>query len=382
MVNNLNKTRVLCVFGTRPEAIKMAPVVKALRTYPESIDCRVCVTAQHRELLDQVLQVFGIIPDLDLNLMTPGQTLAKVTSRVLLGMEEIIKQEQPDWVLVQGDTTTVMATSLAAFYHQVKVGHIEAGLRTWNKYHPFPEEINRKIAGTICDLHFAPTNMTRDNLLGEGVPETTIRVTGNTVIDALLEVAGQAFDVAGSVLRDLPFDKRIILVTAHRRENFGQPIHNICRALSMLARQYSSDVHLVYPVHPNPNVQQPVYALLSGIKNITLLPPLPYRSFVYLMKQAHLILTDSGGLQEEAPSLNKPVLVLREVTERLEAVKSGTVQVVGTNSETIIAAATKLLKDSQAYRKLALAQNPYGDGQASQRIVQAILTYPDQRSRE
>lgn len=367
--------RVLCVFGTRPEAIKMAPVVKALRAYPDDIDCRVCATAQHREMLDQVLEVFDIVPDLDLDLMKPGQTLSEVTSRVLLGMEPVIKQEHPDWLLVQGDTTTVLATSLAAFYHGVKVGHVEAGLRTWNKYQPFPEEINRKIADSICDLHFAPTNMARDNLLREGVLEESIHVTGNTVIDALLEVAGQPFALADSELRDIPFERQVILVTAHRRENFGRPIRDICRALRTLAERYAPRVHLVYPVHPNPNIQEPVYRLLSQVENITLLPPLPYRPFIHLMKHAYLILTDSGGLQEEAPGLGKPVLVLREVTERPEAVKAGTVRVVGTDPDAIIAAAVQLLEDPQAYRQMALARNPYGDGRASQRIVQAILAY-------
>ncbi len=284
MEGHQKRLHVLCVFGTRPEAIKMAPVVKALRAHPERIDCTVCVTAQHREMLDQVLEVFQIVPDLDLDLMTPNQALAQVTSRVLVSMDEVIEQERPDWVLVQGDTTTVMATSLAAFYHRVKMGHVEAGLRTGDKYHPFPEEVNRKVADAICDLHFAPTNLTRDNLLREGVSEASIRVTGNTVIDALLDVAARPFDVADSVLHDIPFDRRVILVTAHRRENHGQPIRDICRALRTLAELHASDVQVVYPVHRNPNICGPVYELLSGVENISLLPPLSYGPFVHLMK--------------------------------------------------------------------------------------------------
>ena len=384
MSDDRKRIRVLCVFGTRPEAIKMAPVVKALRDRPDRVDCVVCVTAQHREMLDQVLDVFDIVPDRDLDLMTPNQTLAQVTSRVLVAMDEVISQERPDWVLVQGDTTTVMATSLAAFYHQVKVGHVEAGLRTGDKYHPFPEEINRKVADAVCDLHFAPTEATRDNLLREGVPAKSILVTGNTVVDALLDVAARPFETEGSELEGIPFDKRLILVTAHRRENHGQPIRDICQALHTLAERYAQagayapGIHIVYPVHRNPNIQGPVYELLSGVDNITLLPPLSYRPFVYLMKSCHLVLTDSGGLQEELPGLDKPVLLLREVTERPEAVEAGAVRVVGTEPAVIVAAAGELLDDAIAYRAMAQAPNPYGDGRAGQRIVQAILDYEGQ----
>ena len=356
----------------------MAPVIKALRAFSKEIECRVCVTAQHREMLDDVLDTFAIVPDIDLNLMTPNQTLAQITSRVLVRMDEIIEAEQPEWVLVQGDTTTVMAASLAAFYHQVKVGHVEAGLRTWNKYHPFPEEVNRKIADAVCDLHFAPTDSAGGNLLREGVPEASIRVTGNTVIDALLEIAGEPFDRTRSLLRDIPFDKRVILVTAHRRENFGQPICDICHALLSLAERNGRTIHIVYPVHRNPNIHVPVHELLADVDNITLLPPLPYRSFVHLMKHSELVLTDSGGLQEELPSLDKPVLVLRSVTERPEAVHVGAARVVGTDADAIVQAVEEILNDDEAYQAMARAPNPYGDGQAAQRIVQALLHYPEQ----
>jgi len=366
--------KVFCVFGTRPEAIKMAPVVHELRRHADQIESRIWVTAQHREMLDQVLETFNLVPDLDLNLMRPNQTLAQVTSRVLLGVGEAIQREKPDWILIQGDTTTVMATSLAAFYHRVRIGHIEAGLRTWDKYRPFPEEVNRKIADAICDLHFAPTETARANLLREGIAEASVVVTGNTVIDALLWVSRQPFEVRGSELEGIPFDKRIILVTAHRRENFGQPIRNICRALRALAERHS-DIHLVYPVHRNPNILEPVHKLLSDLPNITLLPPLPYRAFVHLMKHSYLVLTDSGGLQEELPSLDKPVLVLRDVTERPEAVQAGAVRIVGTDTTTIVRETGHLLADRQAYEMMARAPNPYGDGQASQRIVKATLSF-------
>lgn len=366
-------TKVLCVFGTRPEAIKMAPVIKELRKHPAA-DCRVCVTAQHRQMLDQVLRLFDIVPDYDLDIMQDDQRLSYVTSRVLTEAEQVIQAERPTWVLVQGDTTTAMAASLAAFYQRVRVGHVEAGLRTGDKWQPFPEEINRKLIDTVADSHFAPTEGSKLNLLREGIPEESILVTGNTVIDALLDVAAQPFDPVGILLERLSLDgKRAILVTAHRRENFGRPLENICLALREIAKQYDGDVHIVYPVHPNPSVQRPVYRLLGDVPNISLMPPLDYQSFVWLMKHSHLVLTDSGGLQEEAPGLGKPVLVLREVTERPEAVEAGTVKVIGTARERVVAETTRLLENAAEYECMAQAINPYGDGHAAERIVSALL---------
>ncbi|MFQ6099695.1 MAG: non-hydrolyzing UDP-N-acetylglucosamine 2-epimerase [Anaerolineae bacterium] len=366
--------KVLLVFGTRPEAIKMAPVVRELSRYPTEFKVKICLTAQHREMLDQVLTLFDIEADYDLNIMRDRQTLSRVTAEVLTGVEEVIKTENPGWVLVQGDTTTAMAAALAAFYQKVRVAHIEAGLRTWNKAQPYPEEINRVIADVVCDLHFAPTEAARWNLLCEGIGAGSIFVTGNTVIDALLETVEREYDLESGPLRNIPPDRRIILVTAHRRENFGPPLVNICRALQKIARRYESDVHLVYPVHLNPNVQGVVYPILEGVANISLLKPLDYLSFVHLMNRAYLVLTDSGGLQEEAPSLGKPVLVLREVTERPEAVEAGTVRVVGTDEERIMAEVVRLLEDAGAYRRMAQAANPYGDGHAAARIVNTLLS--------
>ena len=363
--------KVLSIFGTRPEAIKMAPVVRELAKHPNRITSKVCVTAQHREMLDQVLDLFGITPDYDLNLMKAGQSPTQVASLVLAQLEPILKQEQPDWVLVQGDTTTVMAASIAAFYARVKVGHVEAGLRTFDKWQPFPEEINRKIAGATADLHFAPTEQSRENLLREGVPDENIMVTGNTVIDAIHWVAEQPFDL-GSLTLNLSTDKKLILVTAHRRENFGQPIENICLALREIAEGYRDAVQIVYPVHLNPNIQGPVYRLLGNTPNITLLPPLDYLPLVHLMKHATLVLTDSGGIQEEAPGLGKPVLVLRDVTERPEAVQAGTVRLVGTDSDTIMAELSDLIVSRTNYERMAQAVNPYGDGHAARRIVGAL----------
>ncbi len=353
----------------------MAPVVKELQKYPEWIQSKICVTGQHREMLDQVLELFQIEPDYDLNIMQERQALSQVTAEVLAGLDPIIQQETPDWLLVQGDTATVMAATLVAFYHRVRVGHIEAGLRTWNKYHPFPEEISRKVTDAICDLHFAPTETAKRNLLQEGVDERSIIVTGNTVIDALLETVKKKYDFSSGSLAGIPLDRRIILVTAHRRENFGRPLENICQALLTIAERHDSDVHIVYPVHLNPNVQEPVYSLLSGKRNISLVDPLPYLPFVHLMNRSYLLLTDSGGLQEEAPSLGKPVLVLREVTERPEAVEAGMAKVVGTDSARIVRETTYLLEDQKEYERMARAVNPYGDGQASRRIVQALLDH-------
>jgi UDP-N-acetylglucosamine 2-epimerase (non-hydrolysing) len=365
--------KVLSVFGTRPEAVKMAPVVKELQKYPGQINSRVCVTAQHREMLDQVLNLFEISPDHDLDLMSPNQTLGQLTAGVLTNLMPVIEDEQPDWLLVQGDTTTVMAASLAAFYAGVKVGHVEAGLRTHDKRQPFPEEINRRVAGVVADLHFAPTTWARDNLLCENVPPEQVVITGNTVIDALLTVADKPYNSVDGPLVNIPWHKRIILITAHRRENFGQPLENICNALLTFANRYQDQVHLVYPVHLNPNVQQPVYRILGDKPNITLLPPLDYHPLVYSMKNSFFVVTDSGGIQEEAPSLGKPVLVLRAKTERPEGVAAGTVKLVGTDPDTILNAMTGLFDDEIQYQRMAGAINPYGDGCAAVRIVKHLM---------
>jgi UDP-N-acetylglucosamine 2-epimerase (non-hydrolysing) len=367
------RLKILAIFGTRPEAIKMAPVVKALKAHAEHIEARVCVTAQHRHMLDQVLELFEIEPDHDLDIMTENQSLAQVTASVFTRLDPILAGEAPDWALVQGDTTTVMAASLAAFYRRVKVGHVEAGLRTRDKYHPFPEEINRRVAGVVADLHFAPTTWARDNLLSEGVPPEAIYVTGNPVIDALLSVAGKPYDPETGPLAGLPWEKRIILVTAHRRENFGRPLEDICAALLEIARRYAKDVHIVYPVHLNPNIQEPVHRLLGDVPNISLLSPLDYLPLVYMMQRCSLVLTDSGGIQEEAPGLGKPVLVLREKTERPEGIEAGTVRLVGSRAASIVAETARLLDDRVAYQRMARAANPYGDGHAAEYIVEALL---------
>ena len=363
--------KIISIFGTRPEAIKMAPVVKELEKFPDRIIRRVCVTAQHRQMLDQVLKLFDIQPDYDLNVMHDNQSPIQVAASVLTQLEPILKQEKPDWVLVQGDTTTAMAAAIAAYYTHIKVGHVEAGLRTFNKWQPFPEEVNRRVAGVIADLHFTPTDASRENLIREGVDPLMIYVTVNTVIDALQITAKKPFDLRKSPLNRIPKRKRIILVTAHRRENFGKPLDDICNALRQIADRYS-DVQIVYPVHLNPSVQKPVNHLLSNVPNITLLPPLDYSPFVQLMKLACIVLTDSGGIQEEAPSLGKPVLVLRDVTERPEAVAAGTVLIVGTDRERIVSETTRLLENDSAYRQMAHAVNPYGDGFAAERIVSAL----------
>ncbi|MCB0164576.1 MAG: UDP-N-acetylglucosamine 2-epimerase (non-hydrolyzing) [Anaerolineae bacterium] len=366
--------KVISVFGTRPEAIKMAPIVKTLANSDQIIS-RVCVTAQHRHMLDQVLSLFEIEPDYDLNVMKAGQSPTQVAAAILQGLTSILREEQPDWLLVQGDTTTVMAAAIGAFYAGVKVGHVEAGLRTYDKRQPFPEEINRRIASVTADVHFAPTATARQNLLQENIPADTVFVTGNPVIDALQWVANLSYQPETGPLAGIPGRRRLILVTAHRRENFGQPLENICQALRSLAEAYKDDVQIVYPVHLNPNVQKPVYQALGDISNITLLPPIEYLPFVYLLKNTHLVLTDSGGIQEEAPSLGKPVLVMREVTERPEAVEAGTVRLVGTDSSHIIETVRHLLDDPQAYQQMARAVNPYGDGRAAGRIKQALLKF-------
>jgi UDP-N-acetylglucosamine 2-epimerase (non-hydrolysing) len=368
------KIKILIVFGTRPEIIKLTSVIKELHKYPSKFIYKICVTAQHRQMIDPLLKLFKIKPAYDLNIMLENQSLSDITMAILQQLEKIIKQEKPDYLIVQGDTTTAMAASLAAFYQKVKVAHIEAGLRTWSKMHPYPEEINRKIIDAVSDLCFAPTDQAKQNLLQERIAEENIEVTGNTVIDALLDTAARDFDLKETVLENIPFnDRKVILVTAHRRENFGQPLINICNSIKEIAMRYPSEVYFVYPVHLNPNVQEPVYSILDGIKNVLLTGPLDYEPFIQLMKRSYLILTDSGGLQEEAPSLGKPVLVLREVTERPEAVEAGTAQIVGTQRERIIKKTMELLKDKREYELMSKAVNPYGDGNASKRIVARFL---------
>ncbi len=368
------KIKVLSVFGTRPEALKMAPVIQKLKAESEKLKVTTCVTAQHREMLDQVLNLFDITPDYDLDLMTSDQSPSNLASRVFEKMPHVIEKEKPDWVLVQGDTTTVMATSLVAHYNKVKVGHIEAGLRSGDKFQPFPEEINRRVVGVTADLHFAPTEKGRENLLKENVPNDHIVVTGNTVIDALHWAVKQPFDIEKSPLKDIPWEKLIILVTAHRRENFGKPIREICCALKEIAETFKV-VHLVYPVHMNPHIHSPVHELLDSVSNITLLPPLDYQSLVHLMSRSYLILTDSGGIQEEAPSFSKPVLVLRNKTERPEGIEAGIAKLVGTNQQRIVEETERLLNNIEIYQSIARTINPYGDGHAAERIVQALLNF-------
>ncbi len=368
--------RVLSIFGTRPEAIKMAPLVKALAAHPD-IEAQVCVTAQHREMLDQVLELFQIKPDFDLDIMRPNQDLAHITQAVLLGVSEVIEQFKPDRILVHGDTTTSFAAALAGFYQRIPVGHVEAGLRTGDLSAPFPEELNRKLADGICDLHFAPTEGAAGNLRREAIPEDGIVVTGNTVIDALLDVVARLKTDAAlgqsmaQKFANLDHDKRLILVTGHRRENFGAGFEGICQALSQLAVR--DDIELAYPVHLNPNVREPVQRILANHPSVHLIEPLDYLPFVYLMERAHLVITDSGGIQEEAPSLGKPVLVMRNVTERPEAVDAGTVRLVGTNPALIVAETQKLLDDQAYYDTMSRAHNPYGDGKASERILQELI---------
>ncbi|MHA6832867.1 non-hydrolyzing UDP-N-acetylglucosamine 2-epimerase [Ralstonia pseudosolanacearum] len=370
--------KILTVFGTRPEAIKMAPLVQALQA-EQGIASSVCVSAQHREMLDQVLQLFDIVPEFDLNVMRSGQTLSDVTSSVLDGINGVLDAYAPDAVLVHGDTTTTLAASLAAFYRRIPVGHVEAGLRTGNVWSPWPEELNRRVTDAVSTWHFAPTAESRQNLLDEGVEPQCVTLTGNTVIDALLTVKYRLDSnpaLAAGVASAYPFldpGRRLILVTGHRRENFGEPFERFCVALRLLAARHP-DVQIVYPVHLNPNVQQPVRAILSGHDNVHLIDPQDYLPFVYLMDRAYLIVTDSGGIQEEAPALGKPVLVTRETTERPEAVASGTARLVGTDTARIVREVETLLDDSAAYLCMAHAHNPYGDGQACRRIVEALMT--------
>lgn len=379
----LDKTRIMLVFGTRPEAIKMAPLLYELRANSDQFDVLVCVTAQHRELLDQVLRIFEITPDIDLDVMTPKQDLFDITASILTGMREVFAAHKPDAVLVHGDTTTSLATAMAAFYAGVKVGHVEAGLRTNNVTAPFPEEFNRQIVSKITRWHFAPTALSRENLLAERVSADSIIVTGNTVIDALHWTLARidsdsekrvALDAA--LYKSLRFkckNERYVLVTGHRRENFGDAFLQICAAIRDLASHYT-DVQFVYPVHLNPNVRRPVNEILSSLRNVHLIQPLEYESFVYLLKHARFVLTDSGGIQEEAPSLGKPVLVMRDITERPEAVEAGTVELVGANQRRIVDGVSRLLDDEVHYQRMSRAYNPYGDGKACRRIVSVLRT--------
>ncbi|WP_404341324.1 non-hydrolyzing UDP-N-acetylglucosamine 2-epimerase [Pseudoalteromonas mariniglutinosa] len=368
--------KVLTVFGTRPEAIKMAPLVLALAEHPQ-IEAKVCVTAQHREMLDQVLELFKITPDYDLNIMKSGQDLYDITSKILLGLRDVLDEFKPDWVLVHGDTTTTFAASMSAFYKQIKVGHVEAGLRTGDLYSPWPEEANRTLTGVLASKHFAPTQASADNLLREHVPSSHIYITGNTVIDALLKVKNDVLvkpDVQSAMQAQFKnlLDKPYVLITGHRRESFGGGFERICESISQLALKYPN-YNFVYPVHLNPNVQEPVNRLLANKANVQLIEPQDYLPFVFLMDQAYLILTDSGGVQEEAPSLGKPVLVMRDTTERPEAVAAGTVKLVGTDIAKIVAAVSELIDDKTVYETMSVAHNPYGDGKACKRIIQGLI---------
>lgn len=380
--------RVMLVFGTRPEAIKMAPLVQEFRKHPDQYETLVCVTGQHREMLDQVLNIFGIVPNYDLNIMKPGQDLYDVTARILSGMRDILTRTQPDVLLVHGDTTTSMAVALAAFYQQIPVGHVEAGLRTHNIYSPWPEEMNRQITGRIATYHFSPTPLSRENLLREGIDKSRILVTGNTVIDALYAVVNKIKDDVplqlslGKELKAAGYDagrlvteegRRLVLITGHRRENFGDGFLHICRAIKTLSEKYP-DVDFVYPMHLNPNVRKPIKEVFGENRqsNLFFIEPLEYLSFVYLMEKSHIVLTDSGGIQEEAPGLGKPVLVMRNTTERPEALEAGTVKLVGTDYDKIVSEVSSLLDDAQYYEKMSQAVNPYGDGKACERIVNSF----------
>ena len=366
--------KIITIFGTRPEAIKMAPLVKELEKR-EGIESKICVTAQHREMLDQVLELFDIKPDFDLNIMKTKQSLTGITNRILEGLEDIFKEEKPDMILVHGDTTTTFSSALAAYYQQIKVGHVEAGLRTFDKYFPFPEEMNRKLTGAIADLHFSPTKGAKNNLLREGIDEKSIYITGNTVIDAMLHTVEEDYVFENEELNKIDFkNKKVIMITAHRRENWGEGISNICEALNQIVNE-NKDVELVYLVHLNPIVKDMVHEKLGGKERIHLLNPLDTKETHNLMNKCFMVMTDSGGLQEEAPHLGKPVLVLRDVTERPEAVEYGTVKLVGTNKEKIIDEANILINSKEAYEKMSKAVNPYGDGKASERICDAIMKY-------
>ncbi len=368
--------KTLVILGTRPEAVKMAPVIQALRATP-GIQTTVCLTAQHRQMLDQVLRLFDIHAEIDLNLMQPNQSLAQITASIFTHLNPVLQTLAPDWVLAQGDTTTVMASALLSYYNHIRFGHVEAGLRTGDKFQPFPEEINRMVAGVAADLHFAPTEWARQNLLKENTPPEKIIVTGNPVIDALQQAAQKPIPAETQALLQTLEGKKIILVTAHRRENFGKPLEDICTALSALAAAHRDEIHLLYPVHLNPHVQETVHPRLSGIPNISLLPPQDYLPMIHLLKHAHLLLTDSGGLQEEAPAFGVPTLVLRETTERPEGIAAGTLKLVGSQPEKIISESELLLQNPAEHAKMSRATNPYGDGHAAGRIVQSLLHYPN-----
>ena len=367
---------ILSVIGTRPEAIKLAPVLRELKKYPERVRSLVCVTAQHREMLDQILDLFAIRADYDLDIMQPDQGLSQLTARLLLKLAPVIRDVRPDWILAQGDTTTVLVSALTAFYHKVPFAHVEAGLRTGDLDRPYPEELNRRVADNIASLLFAPTEENRRTLLREGVSEGKIRVTGNTVVDALTAIADQPYDRTSGPLADLPTDRDLVLITAHRRESFGGQFREICLALRELALRFNHDtIQFIYPVHLNPNVRQPVADILSGISNLSLIEPVDYKTMVHLMKRSILILTDSGGIQEEAPSLGVPVLVMRDKTERPEGVQAGVVRLVGTQRDRIVREASRLLTNPAARATMTTGVNPYGDGMASTRIVSALLGY-------
>lgn len=378
---NVDKVKVLTVFGTRPEAIKMAPLALELKKYDE-IESIVCVTAQHRQMLDQVLELFNITPDYDLDIMKTRQTLIGITTRILEGLDEVIKKEQPDILLVHGDTSTSFVAGLSAFYNQVKVGHVEAGLRTYDKYSPFPEEMNRQLTGRIADLHFSPTKQNRLNLLKENISDDNIYITGNTVIDALKTTVQDNYTFKDNALNAIDFvNKRVIIVTAHRRENLGEPLQNICNALKTIVQEYD-DVEIVYPVHLNPAVREVAFDILGDLDSVHLIDPLDVEDLHNAMAKSYMIMTDSGGIQEEAPALAKPVLVLRRETERPEAVEAGTVKIAGVDKDVIIKLAKELLDSKDEYNKMAQAVNPYGDGEASRRIAEAILYYFDKKSQK
>jgi len=363
---------VLSVIGTRPEAIKMAPVIRKLRDHPDRVRSVICSAGQHRQMLDQVLGLFRIEPDHDLNLMQPNQTLSQLTAALFTGLDRVIGEVRPDWVLAQGDTTTVFVAAMVAFYHRVPFGHVEAGLRTRDKARPFPEEVNRHVADIVADLHFAPTERARRTLLSEGVSEETVHVTGNTVVDALQEISARPYDWSSGPLASLPQLDQLVLITAHRRESFGEPFRELCLAIRDLARRFPS-VQFVYPVHLNPNVQQPVREILSELTNLTLLEPLDYLSLVQLLKRATVILTDSGGIQEEGVGIGVPVLVMRETTERPEGVEAGAARLVGTRRDRIVTEVERLLRDPSARERMTTAVNPYGDGRAAERIVSILM---------
>lgn len=367
---------ILTILGTRPEAIKMAPVIKKLDKYEDQISSLVCVTGQHRQMLDQVLSLFDIQPDYDLDIMQPNQALSQLTADLFSKLDPVVKETRPDWILAQGDTTTVLVASLIAFYNRIPFGHVEAGLRTGNLAKPFPEEMNRRVADSISELLFAPTQRSRQALLDEGLSDEKILVTGNTVIDALLKAAELPYHWSSAILSSIPENAQIVMITAHRRESFGAPLREICFAIKELALQFERDgVHFVYPVHMNPNVQQPASEILSDLVNVSLTEPLDYLSLVNLMKRSRLILTDSGGIQEEAPSLGVPVLVMRDATERPEGIEAGVSKLVGTDAKRIVKETERLLKNQGAHSAMASAVNPYGDGHASERIVKAIIEW-------